>query len=173
MNAQHTPGTTAQAIAFIALGSNLEEPQKQVHHGFDELDSLPNTRLLARSSLYLSAPMGYADQPDFVNAVAKLETMLSPRQLLEALLGIELKHGRKRSMPNAPRTLDLDILLYADLQHEAADLIIPHPRMHTRAFVLLPLAEIAPDCEIPGKGLAKNWLPQVDQQQIKKLSIGK
>jgi len=162
---------TDRAVAFIALGSNLVEPQKQVHEGFDELANLQDSKLLACSSLYLSAPIGNADQPDFVNAVAKLETALSPRDLLQTLLSIELKHGRKRSIPNAPRTLDLDLLLYDGLQHHEPDLTVPHPRMHERAFVLLPLTEIAPDCEIPGRGFAKDWLQHVDQQQIRKLAI--
>jgi 2-amino-4-hydroxy-6-hydroxymethyldihydropteridine diphosphokinase len=104
-----------------------------------------------------------------VNAVAKLETSLSPRELLDVLLAIEHKHGRKRSTLNAPRTLDLDLLLYGELQYHEVGLTIPHPRMQTRAFVLFPLTEIAPECVIPGLGLAKNWLPHVDQQQLRKM----
>lgn len=170
MSASIRPDIADKTIAYIALGSNLETPCAQVRRGFDELASLPHCRLLTCSSLYASAPIGYADQPDFVNAVAKLETTLSPHNLLKALLTIELRHGRKRSIPNAPRTLDLDILLYGELQCDEPHLIIPHPRMQTRAFVLLPLTELEPDCRIPSKGLARDWLSQVDQQQIKKLS---
>ncbi|HVK53877.1 MAG TPA: 2-amino-4-hydroxy-6-hydroxymethyldihydropteridine diphosphokinase [Burkholderiales bacterium] len=169
MSASKQVGASGNTAAFVALGSNLEEPAKQVRRGFDELAALPHSQLIASSSLYGSAPVGYAEQPDFVNAVAKLETSLSPRELLDALLAIEHKHGRKRSTLNAPRTLDLDLLLYGELQHHETGLTIPHPRMHTRAFVLFPLTEIAPECVIPGLGLAKNWLPNVDQQQLRKM----
>ena len=166
MSAVPTPTT----IAFVALGSNLEQPQIQVRRGFDELAALSKTKLLASSSLYTSAPVGYADQPDFVNAVAKIETALSPHEVLEALLAIELKHGRQRSLPNGPRTLDMDLLLYGGLQHHEAGLTIPHPRMHERAFVLLPLTEIAPDAVIPGKGPAREWLEKCADQQLRKLT---
>jgi len=158
-----------RTIAFVALGSNLEQPQVQVRRGFDELAALPRTALLDRSSLYTSAPVGYADQPDFVNAVARIATTLSPREILDALLAIELKHGRQRSVPNGPRTLDLDLILYGRLRHHEAGLTIPHPRMHERAFVLLPLVEIAPECEIPGKGYAKDWLAKCADQQLRKM----
>ena len=166
MSAVPTPTT----IAFVALGSNLEQPQIQVRRGFDELAALSKTKLLSCSSLYTSAPVGYADQPDFVNAVAKIETALSPHEVLEALLAIELKHGRQRSLPNGPRTLDMDLLLYGGLQHHEAGLTIPHPRMHERAFVLLPLTEIAPDAVIPGKGPAREWLEKCADQQLRKLT---
>ena len=166
MSAIPTPTT----IAFVALGSNLEQPQIQVRRGFDELAALSKTKLLSCSSLYTSAPVGYADQPDFVNAVAKIETALSPHEVLEALLAIELKHGRQRSLPNGPRTLDMDLLLYGGLQHHEAGLTIPHPRMHERAFVLLPLTEIAPDAVIPGKGPAREWLEKCADQQLRKLT---
>ena len=166
MSAIPTPAT----IAFVALGSNLEQPQIQVRRGFDELAALSKTKLLSCSSLYTSAPVGYADQPDFVNAVAKIETALSPHEVLEALLAIELKHGRQRSLPNGPRTLDMDLLLYGGLQHHEAGLTIPHPRMHERAFVLLPLTEIAPDAVIPGKGPAREWLEKCADQQLRKLT---
>ena len=166
MSAAHIPTT----IAFVALGSNLEQPQIQVRRGFDELAALSKTKLLSCSSLYTSAPVGYADQPDFVNAVAKIETALSPHEVLEALLAIELKHGRQRSLPNGPRTLDMDLLLYGGLQHHEAGLTIPHPRMHERAFVLLPLTEIAPDAVIPGKGPAREWLEKCADQQLRKLT---
>lgn len=159
-----------RTIAFVALGSNLEEPQVQVRRGFEELAALPRTTLLDRSFLYTSAPVGYADQPDFVNAVARIETGLSPREVLDALLAIELRHGRQRSMPNGPRTLDMDLILYGDLQHHETGLTIPHPRMHERAFVLMPLVEIAPDCDIPGKGLAKDWLAKCADQQLRKMT---
>lgn len=141
-------------VAFIGLGSNLADPQAQVVQALDALDALPQTRLLKKSSLYRSAPVGYLDQPDFINAVAQVETTLSPRALLDALLALEQECGRTREFRNAPRTLDLDVLLYDDLVHHEHGLTIPHPQMHLRAFVLRPLLEIAPDCVIPGVGAA-------------------
>ncbi len=154
-------------IAFIALGSNLGEPAAQVNSGFAALGVLPASRVIARSSLYRSAPVGYADQPDFVNAVAAIETTLDPHVLLEALFAIERRHARVRRFPNAPRTLDLDLLLYGDLQLRERGLTIPHPRMHERAFVLLPLAEIAPHCVIPGRGRVSELLHAIDASGVK------
>ena len=159
-----------QQRAFIALGSNLAEPEQQVSQAFAALAQLPQTRLLARSSLYRSAPVGYAEQADFINAVAHIETGLAPHDLLQSLLGIERTFGRVRDFRNAPRTLDLDLLLYADLMFHEPGLTLPHPRMHERAFVLLPLVEIAPDCEIPGKGKVKNWLVRVGDQAITRVA---
>ncbi|MDD2914845.1 MAG: 2-amino-4-hydroxy-6-hydroxymethyldihydropteridine diphosphokinase [Gallionella sp.] len=141
-------------IAFIGLGSNLEDPRSQLLHAFAELDRLPDTHLIARSSLYRSAPLGYLDQPEFVNAVAQIGTSLTPQALLQSLLQIEHRHGRERIFRNAPRTLDLDVLLYDDAQLHEHGLTIPHPQMHLRAFVLQPLLEIAPNTVIPGKGKA-------------------
>lgn len=135
---------------FIALGSNLEQPCHQIRLAFQALAKLPETRLLKQSSLYKSAPVGKLDQPDFINAVALIETALKPHDLMTALLKIEHHQGRKRSVLNAPRTLDLDILLYENQQICDTNLVIPHPRMTERAFVLYPLLEIAPDCSIPG-----------------------
>ena len=155
--------------AFIALGSNLGDPRAKVRGGFAELNHLPTTHLLASSSLYASAPMGYTDQPDFINAVAKIETNLGPRELLEALLAIERRHGRQREILNGPRTLDLDLLLYGTLQLEEAGLTIPHPRMHERAFVLMPLVEIEPECVIPGRGRAADWLAKCANRAIKEV----
>lgn len=154
---------------FIALGANLEGPLTQIRNAFAELGELPKTRLIARSSLYRSAPVGNVNQPDFINAVAKLETTLPPRELLAALLEIERRHGRLREFPNAPRTLDLDLLLYGDLIHHEHGLTLPHPRMHQRAFVLSPLHEVAPDCVIPGIGLVDDLLAACAGQQLKRL----
>lgn len=139
-------------VAFIGLGSNLADPVAQVSDALEALDRLPQTRVTRSSSLYRSAPVGYLAQPDFINAVAQLETELAPRALLEALLALELECGRTREFCNAPRTLDLDVLLYDDLLHHEHGLTIPHPQMHLRAFVLQPLLEIAPQCDIPGVG---------------------
>ena len=136
-------------IAYVGLGSNLEDPARQVETALQELDHLPHTRLVRRSSLYRTAPVGYADQPDFINAVAQLETGLPADRLLDELQALEARHGRRRSFPNAPRTLDLDLLLFGDLVLQTERLTLPHPRMRERAFVLEPLREIAPDLELP------------------------
>ena len=145
-------------LATIGLGANLNDPAAQVEYALAELDRLPGTRLIARSSLYASAPVGYVDQPDFINAVAQIETALAPRALLAALLDIEHRHGRERSFRNAPRTLDLDLLLYGNAHFHEEGLTLPHPRMTERGFVLLPLLEIAADATIPGRGRAAEWL---------------
>lgn len=156
--------------AYIALGSNLEQPQRQLQAGFDALARLPDTQLIAQSSLYRSAPVGYVNQPDFVNAVAAIRTTLSPRALLDALLAIEREHGRVREFPNAPRTLDLDIALYAECVIDEPGLSVPHPRMHQRAFVLVPLAEIAPDVLVPGHGRVRELLHGVDITSVSPIS---
>jgi 2-amino-4-hydroxy-6-hydroxymethyldihydropteridine diphosphokinase len=140
--------------AFVGLGANLAEPATQVQRAFGELSALPETALVRRSSLYLSQAVGGPAQPDFVNAVAWLRTGLSARELLDACLEIERRHGRRRDYKNAPRTLDLDLLLYDELCVHEAGLTLPHPRMHERAFVLVPLTEIAPDCAVTGHGPA-------------------
>jgi 2-amino-4-hydroxy-6-hydroxymethyldihydropteridine diphosphokinase len=155
--------------AYIALGANLEHPEEQVRAGFEALAMLPNTLLAAMSSLYRSAPVGYLDQPDFVNAVARVDTALEPRALLDELLEIEKRFGRVRDFPNAPRTLDLDIVLYADAEVREPGLTIPHPRMHERAFVVLPLAEIAPDAIVPGLGRVRDLVPGVKASDLVKL----
>lgn len=157
---------------FIALGSNLKQPYTQIQSAFHALSCLPNTHFLKRSSLYKSAPVGKLDQPDFINAVALIKTKLKPHDLMIALLKIENNHGRKRSVLNAPRTLDLDILLYENIQLNEKDLTIPHPRMTERAFVLYPLLEISPDCYIPGytsiKKLVKNLTGQKPEKFVNK-----
>jgi 2-amino-4-hydroxy-6-hydroxymethyldihydropteridine diphosphokinase len=140
--------------AAIALGSNLEDPEGQVRRAFDEIAALPETKLTARSKLYRTAPVGYRDQPDFVNACALVETGLAPRALLDHLLTIEQRHGRVRSIPNGPRTLDLDIVLYGEQVIDEPGLTVPHPRAHEREFVLKPLLDVWPDAVIPGKGRA-------------------
>jgi len=131
--------------AYVGVGSNLNDPRAQVLQAFTELDGLPNTRVVRKSSLYRSAPMGHAAQPDFVNAVVQVETGLPAERLLAELQAVEARHGRERSFPNAPRTLDLDLLLYGNARIASQALTVPHPRMHERAFVLKPLLEIAPD----------------------------
>jgi 2-amino-4-hydroxy-6-hydroxymethyldihydropteridine diphosphokinase len=165
---------TEPAEAFIALGANLGDPVRQIEQALAELACLPATRLLGRSALYLSQPVGYAGlaghpNPDYVNAVARLGTTLPPGALLAALLDIERRHGRERTFRNAPRTLDLDILLYDDLVMDAPGLHLPHPRLHERAFVLLPLAEIAPDTQVPGRGCVRDLLAGVDCHAVTRL----
>ena len=152
--------------AYVALGANIGEPVKHLRAAVADMTALPDTLIVARSSLYRSAPVGLLNQPDFINAVVALDTALAPLALLRQLLAIEACHGRVRSVPNPPRTLDLDLLLYGDRQHDDPELILPHPRMHERAFVLLPLLEIAPDAQIPKLGAARNFLPGVAGQSI-------
>ncbi len=156
------PGTEPAAIAFVGLGSNLADPLVQVRQALMELESIPGTRVTARSSLYRTSPVGYLEQPDFINAVASVQSTLRPQALLSALLAIENRHGRRRAMRDAPRTLDLDLLLYGEEVLEEHGLTLPHPRLHERAFVLAPLAEIAPGAMVPGRGLVQELLARVD-----------
>lgn len=156
--------------AFVGLGANLDGPERQVREAFLELDAMPHTRVVRTSSLYRSDPVGYAAQPRFVNAVAQVETGLSAERLLDELQAIEARHGRARRFVNAPRTLDLDLLLYGEAVLDAPGLRIPHPRMHERAFVLVPLLEIAPAASIPGRGAASALLARCAAQQVEKLA---
>ena len=161
-------------LAYIGLGSNLENPLQQIKTAIDDLQSLADINIVSVSSLYQSPPMGPADQPDYINAVLALETSLNPHQLLDALQSVEQLHGRVRKRHWGERTLDLDILLYGDQILDDERLKIPHPGMHERAFVLYPLAEIAPDIEIPGIGTLQKILPscpQGDLQQVEHISL--
>ena len=155
--------------AYVALGANLGNPILTVKSALADLDALADTRRIAASSLYRTAPVGLKNQPDFINAVAALETELSPAELLERLFVIEQRFGRKRSVKNAPRTLDLDLLLHGDAVLDTPALTLPHPRMHERAFVLAPLAEIAPDVVVPGRGTAAALLAAVADQAIERI----
>jgi 2-amino-4-hydroxy-6-hydroxymethyldihydropteridine diphosphokinase len=157
------------ARAYIGLGANIGDPPAQIRAAFEALDRIAGARLVRRSSLYRSEPVGFTDQPEFVNAVAEIETTLAPRALLNALLAIERSLGRSRSFANAPRTLDLDLLLYADAVVDEPGLRLPHPRMHERAFVLAPLAEMAPDAAIPGLGAIAPLLDACAGQGIEKI----
>lgn len=140
--------TTPQVTAYVALGANLGDGQAAVRQAMDALDRLPLSRVVRRSSLYRTAPVarnaGPADGPDYINAVVALDTRLPALDLLDQLQALEQAAGRERSYPDAPRTLDLDLLLYGDVRIDSARLTLPHPRMAQRAFVLVPLAEIAP-----------------------------
>ncbi|MCG6874366.1 MAG: 2-amino-4-hydroxy-6-hydroxymethyldihydropteridine diphosphokinase [Betaproteobacteria bacterium] len=153
--------------AFVGLGANLGDPVAQVTQAMADLAALDATRVVRSSSLYRTAPIGHAAQPEFVNAVVLLDTGLPPRRLLDALLDIERAAGRERSFPNAPRRLDLDLLLYGEQRIDAPGLVVPHPRMHERAFVLAPLAEIAPNAVVPGHGRAAELLRAVGDQEVR------
>ena len=162
-------GHRSRVIAFVALGSNLDDPPAHIRRALGALADLPTTRLVRRSSLSRNPPAGYRDQPDFVNAVAQIETQLQPRELLDQLLAIEQVHGRVRQASNGPRTLDLDILLYGGQTVQEPGLTIPHPRMLERAFVLVPLAEIAPDAVLPAGGRIADLVRNVDASGMIKL----
>ena len=163
-----------EVSAFIGLGSNLEDPRRQVNTALHELAGLAATRVSAASSLYRSAPMVRpgrpANQPAYINAVARLETSLSAEALLDALQAIEAGHGRVRSGERwGPRTLDLDILLYGDARIDTARLSVPHPGLAERNFVLYPLAEIVPALEIPGLGALRDLVLQCPVAELEKL----
>ena len=146
---------TAAARAYVGLGGNLGDAGATLRAALDALAALPGTTLVAASRLYRTPAWGVAGQPDFTNAVAALETTLAPRALLDALFAIERRHGRDRAREQGrwgPRTLDLDLLLHGDAVVDAPGLQLPHPRLHERGFVLLPLAEIAPAAIVPGRG---------------------
>ncbi len=160
---------SAQVTAYVALGANLGDAQAAVRQAMDALDRLPLSRVTQRSSLYRSAPVlrnaaGPADGPDYINAVVALDTRLPALDLLDQLQALEQAAGRERSYPDAPRTLDLDILLYGDAQADSARLSLPHPRMGQRAFVLVPLAEIAPGLVSEGqlRAVADQTITQLD-----------
>ena len=161
--------------AYVALGSNLGDPLQTVESAIDALAALRGSLLKAMSSLYRTAPVGLRHQPDFINAVVALDTRLAPRELLAELFALEARFGRIRDpggARNAPRTLDLDLLLHGDTIMNEPGLILPHPRMHERAFVLAPLAEIAPDLVIPGRGPVAVLLRACADQRVHPLTRG-
>lgn len=149
--------------AFIALGSNLKEPKQQVLRAIAEMMQLPDSEFVAHSSLYQTTPVGYDNQPDFINAVVEIKTKLNPPTLLKAILAIEDKHGRERPFPNAPRVLDCDLLWYNNMGLKTPTLTLPHPRMTSRGFVMVPLAEIAPDLYLPSFGKASDIAARLHQ----------
>jgi len=150
---------------FVGLGANLGDPRQALTQALEALAALPQTQVVASSRLYRSGPVD-AQGPDFLNAVVELATALPPRELLRGLQGIELAHGRQRPYRNAPRTLDLDLLLYGDRVVDEPCLTVPHPRMHQRAFVLRPLLDLAPALTHPHLGPLAAYLPQVADQAI-------
>ena len=156
---------------FIGIGSNLEGPIQQLAMAIQELAQLPDTQLKLVSSLYRSRPMGPQDQPDYVNAVVSLQTQLEPEPLLDMLQGLESKHGRIRTGQRwGARTLDLDILLYGENVLKSERLIIPHPGLHERSFVLYPLSEICPDLCIPGLGTLSDLLMKCPDDDLIKIT---
>jgi 2-amino-4-hydroxy-6-hydroxymethyldihydropteridine diphosphokinase len=163
------PGNQPATIAYIGLGSNLDNPRSQIRQALVQLDSIPGTHVIARSSLYRTTPVGILEQPDFINAVASVQTTLKAQALLAGLLAIENRHGRKRTIRNAPRTLDLDLLLYGEEVFDREGLTLPHPRLHERAFVLAPLAEIAPGAIVPGRGRVEDLLARVDCNGVSRI----
>jgi 2-amino-4-hydroxy-6-hydroxymethyldihydropteridine diphosphokinase len=159
-----------RAIAFVGMGSNLVHPRRQLARATIRLARLPRTALVATSRNFVTAPVGTREpQPDYVNAVAVLATALAPRALLARLLALERRQGRRRDAhapPNAARSLDLDLLLYGRLRMRTRALSLPHPRMHERAFVLRPLADVARNATIPGRGLARRHLAHTRGQRV-------
>jgi 2-amino-4-hydroxy-6-hydroxymethyldihydropteridine diphosphokinase len=161
-------------IAYVGIGSNLDDPVAQVKEALEELDAIPDSVLVARSSLYSSKPMGPVDQPDYVNAVAAIDTLLSPEELLKELRNIEDRQGRVRGGEKwGPRILDLDLLLYGKKQINSPELTVPHPGLHERDFVIIPLAEIGGDLNIPGYGPLRSLIRNCEKHSLKKLITGK
>ena len=161
-------------IAYIGIGSNLDDPVSQVKEAIEELETVPDSVLAACSSLYSSKPMGPTDQPDYVNAVAALDTLLSADDLMQALRKIEDRQGRDRSGDKwGPRIIDLDLLLYGKKKINTDELTVPHPGMHERDFVIIPLAEIAGNLNIPGHGQLSDLIRQCEKHSTKKLITGK
>jgi 2-amino-4-hydroxy-6-hydroxymethyldihydropteridine diphosphokinase len=154
--------------AFIGLGANLGDLAKTLDRAIDGIAALPSTTLFARSALYASAPLD-APGGEYLNAVVGVRTALDALALLHALQAIEARHGRQRPFAGAPRTLDLDLLLYDDMVLASDELTVPHPRLHQRAFVLAPLLEIAPTLVVPGRGKVADLRRAVIAQPVAKL----
>ncbi|MES2024848.1 MAG: 2-amino-4-hydroxy-6-hydroxymethyldihydropteridine diphosphokinase [Pseudomonadota bacterium] len=158
-----------QITAYIGIGSNLGDAEGNVLRALNELDQLPTTQVNGQSSLFRTAPIDSSGD-DYINAVARVSTNLSAEELLQALLALEQTFGRERPYFNAPRTLDLDVLLYGDEIIATPTLSVPHPRMTARAFVLIPLLQIDPFIIIPGQGAAHQFIPAVADQAIRKIA---
>lgn len=156
-------------LAYVALGSNLGDSKQQLLDAMAALTALPGTRLLRRSPIYRTPPWGGVKQPDFLNAVVQLDTTLSPHALLDDLLAIELRAGRVRAERNGPRILDLDLLHVDGVRMDDDRLVLPHPRMAERAFVLLPLHDLAPELLLPGQGMVATLLAGVDVSGCERL----
>jgi 2-amino-4-hydroxy-6-hydroxymethyldihydropteridine diphosphokinase len=155
---------------YIGLGSNLEDPVAQVLDAVEELEMIPDSILVERSSLYRGKPMGPADQPDYVNAVVVMDTLLSPTDFLQALTRIEDLQGRARDGEKwGPRIIDLDLLMYGKQKINTPDLTVPHPGMHERDFVIVPLSEVAGDVNIPGQGRLTALINKCENHSLRKL----
>lgn len=158
---------------YVGLGSNLAEPQRQLESALLAIARIPSTFLIAQSAFYATPPWGRADQPEFVNAVAKIETTLSARELLAELLAIERRAGRNRNGERwGPRIVDLDILVYGQSVIDEPALRVPHPHLRERAFALVPLAEIDADLNVPGVGRVRDLLRQLDVSGVVSLESG-
>ena len=155
-------------LAYIGLGSNLGDSNQLLGQAIAQLNGLENCAVVSQSSFWQSAPYE-AQGPDFTNAAIGLSTSLAPLALLKKMQEIENQLGRKRPYPNAPRTLDLDLLWMQETNIKSAELTLPHPRLHMRAFVVLPLAQIAPDLAIDGLGKISDWVKQTRDQVVKQL----
>jgi 2-amino-4-hydroxy-6-hydroxymethyldihydropteridine diphosphokinase len=152
--------------AWVGLGGNREDSASLLRSALLQLDTPPRLKLLRRSRLYRSPPWGFTDQPDFVNAVAEFGTSLTPLELLDRLRATEVRLGREPQTRRwGPRCIDLDLLTYEQVTRKSDDLVLPHPRMHLRAFVLVPLLELEPDFAIPGIGPAKDCLQSIDARE--------
>jgi len=158
-----------QVSAFVGIGSNLGDARGHVQHALEQLAMLDKTTLTATSSLFRTAPLD-ADGDDYINAVVRLDTALTADELLQKLLALENAAGRERPYLNAPRTLDLDLLLYGQQNISSDSLVVPHPRMLQRAFVLIPLLQIDPFITIPGLGPAHKFVTDIAGQKIQKIS---
>ncbi|MDK4574678.1 2-amino-4-hydroxy-6-hydroxymethyldihydropteridine diphosphokinase [Kingella kingae] len=156
-------------IAIIAFGSNLQQPEQQIKQAIAAVAALPCVALLRVSSLYRTAPVGYLDQPDFINAVGMVQTSLAAPELLAQLHAIEQQFGRERSFRNAPRTLDLDLIDFNHKKWNSEQLTLPHPRAHERGFVMLPLAEIAPDFVLHDTQTAQELAAQLHDNSMVRL----
>jgi 2-amino-4-hydroxy-6-hydroxymethyldihydropteridine diphosphokinase len=157
-----------ESIVYLGLGANLGDARATIAAAFADLQQLPGTHGHRCSALFLSDPVD-ADGPGYTNAVACFETAMSPHSVLAAIQRIEGRHGRERSYRNAPRTLDLDLLLHGQVSLSTPELTVPHPRLHLRAFVLVPLFSLEPDLVVPGLGAIRSLLPAVSAQVIERL----
>jgi 2-amino-4-hydroxy-6-hydroxymethyldihydropteridine diphosphokinase len=156
-------------LAYVGLGSNLDDPMAQINYAFEQLGKIEDTNLMSRSSLYRSAPFGSVEQPDFINAVACLSSALEPEALLHELHDIERSSGRKRGVRWGPRTLDLDLLVFGSQEIDQAGITLPHPGIGERNFVLLPLIEIAPKLIIPGLGCVSDIAVDRNEPRISRI----
>ena len=155
---------------FIGLGSNIDDPQQKIKDAINLIEEINDINIIATSSLYETSPVGFLDQPNFINAVVQISSTINYNDLLIKLLDIELKFGRIRKEKNGPRTLDLDILLFDDLILISESLIIPHPRMHERLFVLMPLNDIDENIVIPNHGLIKHIIKKLAPEKINRIN---